>query len=200
VSTDYDLVIIGQATAARAAAIEAVRLKARVALVLPDLDSRQAHPQIDLYPHALAQIAAANRSNQIRLQQPVSYPWKYANLAIDRIEQQASPALLAARGVDVVFGSGAFSRRPQLAFNVGNRSLLARSYLVATGSISHYPTIPGLQEAGYLVIDQLPTLADLPIPLRWAIIGEEAIGVELAQTLARLGCQVTLIVETNLTL
>lgn len=196
-SIDYDLVIIGQTTAARAAAIEAVRLKARVALVLPALGDLQAHPQIDLYPQALAQIAAANRSNQIRLQQPVSYPWKYANLAIDRIEQQASPALLAARGVDVVFGSGTFSRRPQLTFNVDNRSLRARSYLVATGSMSHYPTIPGLQESGYLVIDKLPTLADLPIPVRWAIIGEEAIGVELAQTLARLGCQVTLIVETD---
>jgi pyruvate/2-oxoglutarate dehydrogenase complex dihydrolipoamide dehydrogenase (E3) component len=197
VSTDYDLVIIGATAAARAAAIEAVRLKARVALVLPALANLPAHPQIDLYPHALAQIAAANRQNQIRLQQPVSYPWKYANLAIDRVEQQASPALLAARGVDVVFGSGVFSRRPQVAFNVENRSLLARSYLVATGSISHYPTIPGLQETGYLAIDKLPTLADLPIPLRWAIIGEEAIGVELAQTLARLGCQVTLIVETD---
>ncbi len=182
--------------AARAAAIEAVRLKARVALVLPASGNLQAHPQIDLYPHALAQIAAANRSNQIRLQQPVSYPWKYANSAIDRIEQQASPALLAARGVDVVFGNGTFSRRPQLAFNVDNRSLLARSFLIATGSISHYPTIPGLQETGYLTIDKLPTLADLPIPVRWAIIGEEAIGVELAQTLARLGCQVTLILET----
>jgi pyruvate/2-oxoglutarate dehydrogenase complex dihydrolipoamide dehydrogenase (E3) component len=197
VITDYDLVIIGQATAARAAAIEALRLKARVALVLPAVGNLQAHPQIDLYLYALAQIATANRSNQIRLQQPASYPWKYANLAINRIEQQASPSLLAARGVDVVHGNGIFTRRPQLAFNVENRSLRARAYLVATGSISHYPAIPGLQETGYLVIDKLPTLANLPIPLRWAIIGEEAIGVELAQTLARLGCQVTLIVETE---
>jgi pyruvate/2-oxoglutarate dehydrogenase complex dihydrolipoamide dehydrogenase (E3) component len=196
VSIDYDLVIIGATMAARAAAIEALRLKARVALVLPAWDTLQAHPQIDLYPHALAQIAAANRANQIRLQQPVSYPWKYANLAIDRVEQQANPALLAARGVDVVVGSGTFSRRPQVAFNVDNRSLIARSYLVATGSMSHCPIIPGLQETGYFVIDKLPTLADRQIPLRWAIIGEEAIGVELAQTLARLGCQVTLIVET----
>jgi pyruvate/2-oxoglutarate dehydrogenase complex dihydrolipoamide dehydrogenase (E3) component len=194
---DYDLVIIGATTAARAAAIEALRLKARVALVLPALGNLQAHPQSDLYPHALAQIAAANRSNQLRLQQPVSYPWKYANLAIDRIEQQASPALLATRGVDVVFGNGAFSRRPKLAFNVEHRSLRARAYLVATGSMSHYPLIPGLQETGYLVVDKLPSLVDLPIPLRWAIIGEEAIGVELSQTLARLGCQVTLLVATE---
>ncbi len=189
---DYDLVIIGATMAARAAAIEALKLKARVALVLP----ASVNLQIDLYPHALAQIATANRSNQVRLQQPASYPWKYANLALDRLEQQASPALLAAKGVDVVFGNGSFGRLPQLAFNVDNRSLRAGAYLVATGSISECPQIPGLQETGYLAIDRLPTLADLPIPFRWAIIGEEAIGVELAQTLARLGCEVTLIVET----
>jgi pyruvate/2-oxoglutarate dehydrogenase complex dihydrolipoamide dehydrogenase (E3) component len=196
-AVDYDLVIIGATAAARAAAIEALKLKARVALVLPHSPNFQPHPQSDLYPHALAQIAASNRSNQARLQQPASYPWKYANLAIDRIEQQSSPALLAARGVDTIVGTGEFCRRPHLAFKIENRSLHARAYLVATGSIPHYSLIPGLQETGYLATDKLPTVASREIPLRWAIIGEEAIGVELAQTLTRLGCQVTLIVETE---
>ena len=68
---------------------------------------------------------------------------------------------------------------------------------MATGSISAYPLIPGIQEVGYIVLDRLSEIVDRPkIPLRWAIIGAEAIGVELAQTLARLGCQVSLIVET----
>jgi pyruvate/2-oxoglutarate dehydrogenase complex dihydrolipoamide dehydrogenase (E3) component len=196
-SPDYDLVIIGTTAAARTAAIEAVNLRARVALVLPQSESFQPHPQSDLYPHALAQIATTNRPNQIHLQQPASYPWKYANLAIDRIEQQSSPALLAARGVDVVFGTGEFLRRPHLAFKTENRILRARAYLVATGSIPHYPLIPGLQEIGYFVTDKLSTLVDTQIPLRWAIIGEETIGVEFAQTLVRLGCQVTLIVTTE---
>ncbi len=172
-------------------------MRARVALVFPHSANCQPHPQRDLYPHALAQIAATNRPNQIRLKQPASYPWKYASLAIDRIEQQSSPALLAAIGVDIVFGTGEFCRRPQLAFQIDSRSLRARAYLVATGSIPAYPLIPGLQEIGYLTIDELPTLIDRAIPLQWVIIGEEAIGVELAQTLVRLGCQVTLIVATE---
>jgi pyruvate/2-oxoglutarate dehydrogenase complex dihydrolipoamide dehydrogenase (E3) component len=84
-----------------------------------------------------------------------------------------------------------------LAFRIDNRYLRARAYLIATGSLSHYPLIPGIQAAGYLVLDRLPNLAQQEIPFRWAIVGSESIGVELAQTLAKLGCKVTLIVETE---
>jgi pyruvate/2-oxoglutarate dehydrogenase complex dihydrolipoamide dehydrogenase (E3) component len=194
---EYDLVIIGATAAARVAAIEAVNLQARVALVLPQLADEQLHPQRDFYPYALARIANTHRIERTRLQQPTSYPWKYAEAAIDRLDRQLSNSVLAAMGVDTIVGMGEFCRRPQLAFNVENRSLRARAYLIATGTISHYPLIPGIQAAGYMVLDRLPSLVDRQIPLRWAIIGSESVGVELAQTLAKLGCRVSLIVETE---
>ena len=195
-SVDYDLVIIGATAAARVAAIEALNLRARVALVLPQSGIDRLHPQRGFYPYALAQIGKANRTEKSPLQQPSSYPWKYALAAIDRLEQQTSSTLLAGMGVDTIVGEGEFCRRPQLAFNVGNRYLRARAYLVATGASSAYPLIPGIQEVGYVTVDSLPEIVDRPnIPLRWVIIGAEAVGVELAQTLARLGCQVSLIVE-----
>jgi pyruvate/2-oxoglutarate dehydrogenase complex dihydrolipoamide dehydrogenase (E3) component len=201
---EYDLVIIGATVAARTAAIEAVNLQARVALILPSAASGQTHAQHDLYPYALAQIAQLSRSQSVHSvkssqsprQPPSNYPWQYADLANDRIEQQLSQSLLAAKGVDVIVGIGEFCRRPQLAFNINQRYLRAGAYLMATGSVAHYPLIPGIQAVGYLTVDRLPSLIDQAIPLRWAIIGSEAIGVELAQTLARLGCQVKLIVET----
>lgn len=196
-SVEYDLVIIGATAAARTAAIEAVNLRARVALVLPQSFSWQASSHSDLYPYALAQIAKSSQSNRSPLQPPSSYPWQYADLAHHRLEQQSSPALLAAMGVDIIMGMGEFCRRPHLAFNVNDRYLRARAYLMATGSVSHYPLIPGIQTAGYLTLDRLPSLAEGEIPLRWAIIGSESIGVELAQTLAKLGCRVKLIVETT---
>jgi pyruvate/2-oxoglutarate dehydrogenase complex dihydrolipoamide dehydrogenase (E3) component len=198
---EYDLVIIGGTAAARTAAIEAVQMQARVALILPGLVNGQCHPQSDFYPYALAQIAAKSYRDRSPQQPPTTYPWKYAQTAIDRLEQQSSPGLLAAMGVDTIEGTGEFCRRPHLAFNIDNRSLRARAYLIATGSVSHYPLIPGIQAAGYQTLDRLPSLIDLlerpKIPLRWAIIGSESIGVELAQTLTRLGCQVTLIVDTD---
>jgi pyruvate/2-oxoglutarate dehydrogenase complex dihydrolipoamide dehydrogenase (E3) component len=198
---EYDLVIIGDTTAARLAAIAAVELRARVALILPSLSEERPHLQRDLYPYALAQIAAAQRHlRQIPTgdspPQLSNYPWRYADAATDRLDRQSRPALLAARGVDTIVGNGEFCLRPHLAFNINQRTLRARAYLIATGSVAHYPLIPGIQESGYLTIDRLPNSIDRPIPRRWAIIGSETIGVELAQTLARLGCQVTLVVET----
>jgi pyruvate/2-oxoglutarate dehydrogenase complex dihydrolipoamide dehydrogenase (E3) component len=199
---EYDLVIIGGTAAARSVAIEAVELQARVALILPSLVEEQPHCQSDLYPYALAQIAAAQRpqrqipTGDSPAPQLSNYPWRYADAAIDRLEGQFSPALLAARGVDTIVGNGEFCLRPHLAFNINHRTLRARAYLIATGSVAHYPLIPGIQDSGYLTVDRLSSLVDRSIPLRWAIIGSETIGVELAQTLARLGCQVTLIVET----
>ena len=190
---EYDLVIIGATAAARTAAIEAVNLQARVALILPQ---PWAPAQSDFYPNALAQIAKSSRSSRSPLQSPSSYPWQYARLADDRIQQQSSPALLAAMGVDLIVGRGEFCSRPQLAFKINQRCLRARHYLMATGSVASEAQIPGLQAAGYLTIDRLSRIGDGQIPLRWAIIGSETIGVELAQTLARLGCQVKLIVET----
>jgi pyruvate/2-oxoglutarate dehydrogenase complex dihydrolipoamide dehydrogenase (E3) component len=196
-SLEYDLVIIGATAAARTAAITAVNLQARVALILPQSASWQAHPQRDFYPYALAQIAKTNRSSHSQLQRPSSYPWQYAYAAIDRLEQQLSTSLLATRGVDTIVGTGEFCRRPYLAFNINQRYLRARAYLIATGSVPDIPLIPGIQTVDYLNIDRLPSLAAREIPLRWVIIGTEAVGVELAQTLAKLGCQVKLIVETS---
>ncbi len=193
-SPEYDLVIIGATVAARTAAIEAVNLQARVALVLPQ---SSAQPNSDLYPYALAQIATSSRLSRTPPQSLSSYPWEYAALANERLEQQSSPALLAAMGVDVLVGDGEFCRRPHLTFSINQRYLRARAYLMATGSVAQDPVIPGIQAVGYLTLARLPCLIEREIPLRWAIIGSESIGVELAQTLAKLGCRVKLIVETT---
>ncbi len=193
-SLEYDIVIIGATAAARTAAIEAVNRRARVALVIPH---SSAQFQSGFYPYALAQIAKSSRSSRSPLQLPSSYPWQYAALATERIEQQSSPALLAAMGVDIIIGSGEFCRRPRLAFNINQRYVRACAYLIATGSVANDSSIPGIQAVGYLTLVDLAYLREnREIPLKWAIIGSEAIGVELAQTLAKLGCQVKLIVET----
>jgi pyruvate/2-oxoglutarate dehydrogenase complex dihydrolipoamide dehydrogenase (E3) component len=177
----------------------------RVALILPDLAMNygkspvndSTHPYGDLYPQALAAVAKSHRSSSSQLGAPASYPWKYARAAIDRLDRQHHPALLAAMGIDTIVGMGKFQLLPHLGFNIDRRCIRAKAYLIATGSIPAHPQIPGLEEIDYLTIDRLAEVAETSIPKYWAIIGAETIGVELAQTLARLGCQVTLIVETE---
>ncbi len=194
-SVDYDLVIIGATATARAAAMAALNRQVRVVAVLPTA-TYQHHPQRDLYPYALLQAAKFHHITRSRQQQPASYPWKYAMAAIDRLDRQSNWSLLEAMGIETIVGDGEFCRRPQLAFNVANRSLCARAYLIATGAQPAYPLISGLQEVGYVDLDRLPTVSDRQLPLHWAIVGTEAIGVELAQALARLGHQVSLVVDT----
>ncbi len=188
-AVDYDLVIIGNTYAARVAAQQAAE-RARVALVMPPtpLDTGS-----HFYPYALyqASLHGANRSPH--------YPWQYAATAINHLTSGIALPMLAAKGVDIVEETGSFQRLPKLAFNTARRSLRGRKYLLAMGSqpSTDYP-IAGLAATGYLTAASLSQVLKRPeVPRRWAIIGDEAIGVEMAQALRCLGYEITLIVAAD---
>jgi pyruvate/2-oxoglutarate dehydrogenase complex dihydrolipoamide dehydrogenase (E3) component len=188
---DYDLVIVGNTHAAHLAALAAVQWPARVALVRPRSSTGFcAH----LYPYALQQ-ASVHQSSRSR---DPNYAWHYAQAVVSHFAHRLAPVFLAAQGVDVINSNGEFGRKPQLAFHESRRSLIAQKYLLAMGGQPQIFNIPGLKETGYLTMASLSKVAKREkIPRRWAIVGTEAIGVELAQTLCRLGCRVTLLVESS---
>jgi pyruvate/2-oxoglutarate dehydrogenase complex dihydrolipoamide dehydrogenase (E3) component len=188
---DYDLVIVGNTPVAQMAATAAVKLSARVALVLP---YRATSCYAYLYPHALQQASL----QQSAAHWDAHYPWQYAQATVGHFAHRVAPVLLAAQGVDIINGNGEFSQKSQLVFQTDQRRLTAQKYLLAMGSQSQIFNIPGLSQAGYLTLETLSTVVkNEKIPRRWAIVGTEAIGVELAQTLCRLGCRVTLLVESE---
>lgn len=120
----------------------------------------------------------------------------YARGVSSNLEQFHSPAVLAAQGVDVVIGKGQFQTSPDLVFAVNNRLLRARTYLLASGSVPVIPDIEGLQKTGFLTLSEIwQSLGSSTPPQNWVIIGGTPQSVEVAQTLARLGCSVTLIVH-----
>jgi pyruvate/2-oxoglutarate dehydrogenase complex dihydrolipoamide dehydrogenase (E3) component len=151
----------------------------------------------------------------------LSEAMQWANSVVDSCSEQNSPAILGSLGVDVITGIGEFCRRPHLGFVVNNRRLRARAYLIATGSRPEIPDIDGLQTISYftpadiwqekllvgkLQIESLEnklqpsTLAQPSSQLlqgSWLIIGSTPMGTELAQTLARLNCEVTLVTNTS---
>lgn len=77
----------------------------------------------------------------------------------------------------------------------GAERLTARAIVIATGGEPAIPDIPGLAASGYLTSDTMwEAFAHLEtMPERVAILGGGPIGVEIAQALARLGAQVTLV-------
>ncbi|TFI52584.1 NAD(P)/FAD-dependent oxidoreductase [Mastigocladus laminosus UU774] len=118
----------------------------------------------------------------------------YARGVSSNLEEQNSPAVLAAQGVDIIIGKGQFQASPDLVFVVNNRSLRARTYLLASGSVPLIPDIEGLQKTGFLTLSEIwQSLASSVPPKNWVIIGGIPQSIEVAQTLARLGCGVTFV-------
>jgi pyruvate/2-oxoglutarate dehydrogenase complex dihydrolipoamide dehydrogenase (E3) component len=240
-TVEYDLIVIGGSIAGIYAAVAAVHLNARVALV----ENEQLHTNLlgygALYAQALTQVGRvreqvrdapqfgiySSHPDSVDPQQVPSVQFtealQWAHAVVSNSSEQNSPAVLASLGVDVISGAGEFCRRPHLGFVVNNRRLRARAYLIATGSRPTVPDIDGLQTTGYLTPAdiwgqglkgrlqvsqlevkssednlQLPNLQPTTQPLQgsWVIIGSSPIGPELAQTLTRLNCEVTLVVNT----
>lgn len=86
-------------------------------------------------------------------------------------------------------GSARFIGHSELA--VDGRTVRARKFLIATGSVINRPSLPGLADAGYLVSDDILDLKTLPHSV--VVLGAGAVSVELAQYLARLGVDTTIV-------
>lgn len=197
-AVDYDLVIIGGSPAGVWAAIAAAHLRARVALVVDrwqvgDRGYLQALNQVGRTTHQLSRVAQYGFSAP----SPAFPQWgealRWATTTSAALEDLASPLVLAARGVDVIEGRGEFHRRPRLGFQVENRILRSRSFLLTPPRRAIVPDIPGIQTIEYLTPLSLPT-ATLEIrPDTLLVLGGDPAGIELAQVFNRLGTQVTIV-------
>lgn len=105
-----------------------------------------------------------------------------------RISASVSADRLAAAGIDVFFGGGRFAGRR--AIEVGGVALRFDKALIATGSRSSRPEVPGLAEAGYLTNETVFDLTERP--RRLLVMGGGPLGCEAAQAFCRLGCQVVI--------
>ncbi len=92
-------------------------------------------------------------------------------------------------GVTVKFGQVSFKSPTALRLN--DEEITSRNTIIATGSRPAAPRIEGLQEVGYLTNEGVFDLMHLPQSI--VIVGGGPIGVELGQSLHRLGAQVTII-------
>ncbi len=115
---------------------------------------------------------------------------------IAAIEPHDSIERYTSLGVEVLQGYGKLVNpwTVEIALNDGGtRRLTARSIVIAAGASPLIPTLPGLEEVGYVTSDTLwAEFAKLDeAPQRLVVLGGGPIGCELAQSFARLGSQVT---------
>ncbi|HEU0079126.1 MAG TPA: FAD-dependent oxidoreductase, partial [Longimicrobiaceae bacterium] len=108
---------------------------------------------------------------------------------IAAIEPHDSPERFRGLGVDVIQGHARFVSAEEA--EVDGRRVRAKRWVLATGSRTAVPPIPGLEEAGFRTHEDVWELERLPASM--LVLGAGPIGVEMAQTFARLGSRVTLV-------
>lgn len=115
--------------------------------------------------------------------------------AIARIAPHDSPERYSELGVDVVDGYARLQDPWTVSVtqpNGATRQLTARSIIIATGAEPVVPSIPGIEDSGFVTSDTVwARFAELDAPPpRLIVLGGGPIGCELAQAFARLGSQV----------
>ncbi|MGR7921504.1 FAD-dependent oxidoreductase [Zobellella denitrificans] len=204
---DRNLIVIGAGAAGLVSAYIAATVRARVTLIEASTMGGDCLNTGCVPSKAL--IRSARLAHQMRhadryglcATQP-EFSFKRVMARVQEIIQKVAPhdsvERYTALGVEVLQGHGRLLDPWTVEVDLndgGRRRLTARSVIIAAGAEPLVPELPGLEEVGYLTSDTLwQALAeqDSP-PRRLLVLGGGPIGCELAQALARLGSEVTLV-------
>ncbi|MBE9126170.1 MULTISPECIES: dihydrolipoyl dehydrogenase family protein [unclassified Coleofasciculus] len=227
-TVEYDLIVIGGNPVGIHAAIAATQLNARVALVNPQSIQTNGFGHGAIYHQTLTQVgrivqqvrdapqfgiysSIADSTQQAAVPSvQLTQAMQWASAVVSTCSELTAAPVLASLGIDVIAGDGEFCRLPHLGFVVNNRRLRGRAYLIATGSRPEIPDIEGLSSISYLTpatfwhqetVEAREKESGKTQHLQgsWVVMGGNSLGIELAQTLTRLNCQVTLVIsESNI--
>ncbi|MBO1078316.1 dihydrolipoyl dehydrogenase family protein [Roseomonas haemaphysalidis] len=200
---EHDLVVIGAGSAGLSITHVAARMGLRVALVERermggDCLNTGCVPSKALLAaaHAATEARRAGRLG-IRLPEPeVDWAAVRAHVqgAIAAIAPQDSEDRYRALGAEVIRAEARFVSPD--AVEVAGRRITARRFVVAAGSRAAVPAIPGLEDVPFLTNATLFGMKEKPAHL--LILGGGAIGLEMAQAHAALGCRVTVVTSGRL--
>lgn len=182
----HDIVIVGGGTAGLVTAAGAAALGARAALVERDQLGGDCLWTGCVPSKAL--IAFARRSrDRASGAWPDAVAWLRSAQA--RIARHDDPARFRGMGVDVAFGPARLVGPGRV--DVNGRVLQAKRVVLATGAAPAVPRVEGIEAVGYLT--HRSAFDEETLPPSLTIIGGGPIGLEFAQTYARLGARVTVV-------
>lgn len=194
-----DLAVVGGGTAGLVAAVGAAGLGARVALIeREELGGECLHtgcvPTKALLWAARA-AAAVRDAGRFGVRVPPGTTidpagvWEHMQSSMLQAGRADSAERMRGLGIAVIAGSARFVAPRRL--EVGGRELVARAVLIATGSHTRVPDVPGLPDSRYWTHVDAVSAGEIPRSL--CIAGGGPIGVEFALAFARLGSRVTLL-------
>ena len=192
---EFEIAVIGAGPAGEAAAHLAARRGARVAVVDRDLVGGSCPFWACMPSKALLHAAELHASGD-------GFPWQRASdfrdwmisrEGIDYPSDHRHVQALEESGATVIRGAARFigPGRIEVARDGTAQEISARRVILAIGSHSLVPDIPGLADISYWTNVHATSARELPRSL--VILGAGPTGVELAQVYARYGVPVTLV-------
>jgi len=200
---DTDICVLGAGSAGLSVAAGAALLGARTVLIEPgqmggDCLNTGCVPSKALLASAKAAVAHRHAGALgLRAQAPeVDFKAVHDHVhgVIAGIAPQDSVARFEGMGVTVIREPGRFTGPRELV--AGDARVVARRFVIATGSAPLVPPIPGLDGVLYLTNETVFGLSELPRHL--IVIGGGPIGCELGQAFCRLGARVTVLEQAGI--
>ncbi|KAJ9441639.1 Dihydrolipoyl dehydrogenase [Diplonema papillatum] len=202
---EYDLVVIGAGVAGLLSSIMAKSLGKRVAMVERHYMGGDCL-NVGCFP-SKALIACAKRVHQIKtagdfgveIGGPIAVNFPFIMERMRKLRASIAPHDGVARyerdfNEHIFLGQAKFAgnKAIEVIAQDGSVSVLHfKKAMIATGGSAFVPPIRGIQTAPCLTNNTFFNLESLPP--RLALIGAGPIGIEMAQTMARLGCKVTIL-------
>jgi pyruvate/2-oxoglutarate dehydrogenase complex dihydrolipoamide dehydrogenase (E3) component len=196
-SFEYNLVVIGAGSAGLVSAYIAAAAKARVAIVESDrlggdcLNTGCIPSKALIHSAKVLKEAGEAQRLGLRGQLTADFPEVMARVrrVIHRVAPHDSAERYQGLGVEVLMGRARIV--DPWTVKVGDRELISRNIVVATGAEPMMPPIPGLEQVDPLTSETVWSLTEQPGT--FLIVGGGAIGCELAQSFARLGSRTILL-------
>src|SRR6476659_7377496 len=197
-SEHFDLIVIGAGSGARDAAGKASREHgARVALIERTRWGGSC-PNVACRPTKAYLVAAELAYTVNELSEWMGVRCGPAEVDLARVRawkdslrrsQESWVEVLTDAGYELVSGEASFVDGRTL--RVGERELSAERILVATGSRTAVPPVPGIEDVDWL--DHISALELEQIPESLLVVGAGPVGLEFAQIFARFGSRVTVV-------
>jgi mercuric reductase len=194
----FDLIVLGSGSAARDAASHASREHgARVALVEQERWGGSC-PNIACRPTKAYLVAAELAYTVDELSEWMGVDCGPARVDLARVRawkdsirrsQESWVELLESLGYEIVRGEATFVDARTV--RVADRELTGDRILIATGSRTAVPPVPGIEQIEW--IDHITGLELEQIPESLLVVGAGPVGLEFAQIFARFGSRVTIV-------
>lgn len=194
----YDLIVLGAGSAARDAAAKAARKYGAEVAMVERTRWGGSCPNVACQPTKAYLVAAELVHDINTLADAVGIDVGPASADLARVwqrkeslkrTQESWVETLRGAGFETIMGQASFVDAQTV--RVGERELSAPRTLVATGSRTAVPPIPGLDEIDW--IDHVSALDLTELPASLLVIGGGAVGLEFGQAFARFGSSVTIV-------